>query len=128
MSWLTPFCRSHSLRRKRTWGFNIDAEEADTLDLSLEVIKRTLSNPSLKGWHGFGAVVQAYSPNARFVIDYLYGLAEKFNRRIMLRLVKGAYWDTEIKRAQVLGISSFPVFTRKCSTDLSYLACAPTFT
>ena len=112
------------LAKKANMGFNIDAEEADTQDLYLEVFERTLSNPSLKGWHGFGSVVQAYSPRARFVIDCLYGLAEKFERRIMLRLVKGAYWDTEIKRAQVLGISSFPVFTRKCSTDLSYLACA----
>ena len=105
-------------------GFNIDAEEAERLDLSLDVIERILSDPTLEGWDGFGVVVQAYGPRALAVIDWLYALAQKYERRIMVRLVKGAYWDTEIKRAQVLGLDGFPVFTRKFNTDVSYIACA----
>lgn len=105
-------------------GFNIDAEEADRLDLSLDVIEKLLSDPALRGWDGFGVVVQAFGPRAGEVLDWLYALAEKHDRRIMVRLVKGAYWDTEIKRAQVLGLDGFPVFTRKCNTDISYIACA----
>ena len=103
-------------------GFNIDAEEADRLALSLEVIEAVLSDPSLKNWDGFGVVVQAYGRRAGSVIDWLYALATKLDRKIMVRLVKGAYWDGEVKRAQVLGLTSFPVFTRKQSTDASYLA------
>ena len=105
-------------------GLNIDAEEADRLDLSLDVIENVLSRPELACWDGFGVVVQAYGPRTAFVIDWLYALAEKLDRRIMVRLVKGAYWDTEIKRAQVLGLSGYPVFTRKTNTDVSYIACA----
>ncbi|PZO73928.1 MAG: bifunctional proline dehydrogenase/L-glutamate gamma-semialdehyde dehydrogenase [Mesorhizobium amorphae] len=105
-------------------GLNIDAEEADRLDLSLDVIEAVLADPSLGGWDGFGVVVQAYGPRAGFVIDWLHALAEKLDRRIMVRLVKGAYWDTEVKRAQVMGLSGYPVFTRKVNTDVSYLACA----
>jgi len=105
-------------------GLNIDAEEADRLDLSLDVIERVLAHPSLEGWDGFGIVVQAYGRRAPFVIDWLHALAEKLDRRIMVRLVKGAYWDTEIKRAQVMGLESYPVFTRKVNTDVSYIACA----
>lgn len=105
-------------------GLNIDAEEAERLDLSLDVFEAVLSEPSLSGWEGLGAVVQAYSRRAPLVLDWLYALAKKLERRIMVRLVKGAYWDTEIKRAQLLGLSSFPVFTRKASTDVSYIACA----
>ena len=105
-------------------GFNIDAEEADRLDLSLDVIEAVLSDPSLDGWDGFGVVVQAYGQRAGHVLDWLYALAERLDRRIMVRLVKGAYWDTEIKRAQVLGLDGFPVFTRKAHTDVSYIACA----
>lgn len=105
-------------------GLNVDAEEADRLDLSLDVIERVLSDPSLDGWNGFGVVVQAYGPRAFFVIDWLHALAEKLDRRIMVRLVKGAYWDTEVKRAQVMGLAGYPVFTRKTNTDVSYLACA----
>jgi RHH-type proline utilization regulon transcriptional repressor/proline dehydrogenase/delta 1-pyrroline-5-carboxylate dehydrogenase len=105
-------------------GLNIDAEEADRLDLSLDVIERVLSDPSLAGWHGFGVVVQAYGPRALYAIDWLHALAEKLDRRIMVRLVKGAYWDTEIKRAQVMGLAGYPVFTRKVNTDVSYIACA----
>jgi RHH-type transcriptional regulator, proline utilization regulon repressor / proline dehydrogenase / delta 1-pyrroline-5-carboxylate dehydrogenase len=105
-------------------GLNIDAEEADRLDLSLDVIERVLSEPQLAGWDGFGVVVQAYGPRAAFVIDWLYALAGQTGRRIMVRLVKGAYWDTEIKRAQVMGLDGYPVFTRKPNTDISYIACA----
>jgi len=105
-------------------GLNIDAEEADRLDLSLDVIEGVLAEPELADWNGFGVVVQAYGPRAAFVVDWLYALAEKLDRRIMVRLVKGAYWDTEIKRAQALGLSGYPVFTRKPNTDVSYLACA----
>ena len=105
-------------------GFNIDAEEADRLDLSLDVVEKTLSHPSLAGWDGFGVVVQAYGPRAAHVLDWLHALAERLDRRIMVRLVKGAYWDTEIKRAQVLGLDGFPVFTAKAHTDVSYIACA----
>ena len=105
-------------------GLNIDAEEADRLDLSLDVIQGVLEDPSLQGWDGFGVVVQAYNKSAYTVLDWLYALAEKNNRRIMVRLVKGAYWDTEIKRAQVEGLPNYPVFTRKVSTDVSYLCCA----
>ncbi len=105
-------------------GFNIDAEEADRLDLSLDVIEAVLSDPALKGWDGFGVVVQAYGKRAGPVLDWLYALAERLDRRIMVRLVKGAYWDAEIKRAQVEGLSGFPVFTTKAATDVSYLHCA----
>jgi len=105
-------------------GLNIDAEEADRLDMSLDVIEEVLSDPSLAGWDGFGVVVQAYTQRCAHVIDWLHALAERLERRIMVRLVKGAYWDTEIKRAQVLGLDGFPVFTRKPNTDVSYIACA----
>lgn len=118
---LLELCRE---ARDARMGLNIDAEEADRLDLSLDVIEAVLSDSSLAGWGGFGVVVQAYGPRAPFVIDWLHALAEKLDRRVMVRLVKGAYWDTEIKRAQVLGLDGFPVFTRKCNTDVSYLACA----
>ena len=113
-----------SLAKDANMGFNIDAEESDRLDLSLDVIERILATPTLADWDGFGIVVQAYSQRALPIIEWAYALAEKLDRKIMLRLVKGAYWDTEIKRAQVLGLSNFPVLTRKSSTDLSYLVCA----
>ena len=105
-------------------GLNIDAEEADRLDLSLDVIQAVLSDASLAGWDGFGVVVQAYGKRAVPVIDWLYALAKRLDRRIMVRLVKGAYWDTEIKRAQVEGLAGFPVFSRKQATDVSYICCA----
>ena len=105
-------------------GINIDAEEADRLELSLDVIERVLRSPSLEGWDGFGIVVQAYGKAAPRVIDWLYALSESIDRKIMIRLVKGAYWDSEIKRAQVEGLSDFPVYTRKAATDVSYLCCA----
>ncbi len=120
---LVPRTRSLALLAKSAgMGFNIDAEEADRLDLSLDVIEKILSDPSLKGWDGFGVVVQAYGPRASFVLDWLYDLAVRLDRKIMVRLVKGAYWDTEIKLAQTLGIDGFPVFTRKPATDVSYIA------
>jgi RHH-type proline utilization regulon transcriptional repressor/proline dehydrogenase/delta 1-pyrroline-5-carboxylate dehydrogenase len=105
-------------------GISIDAEEADRLDLSLDVIEAVARDPGLAGWDGFGVVVQAYSRRAGAVIDWIEALATSLDRRMMVRLVKGAYWDTEIKRAQVEGLDGFPVFTRKAATDVSYLACA----
>ena len=105
-------------------GFNIDAEEQDRLDVSLDVIDAVLSDQSLEGWDGFGVVVQAYGKRAPEVLRHLYALAERLDRKIMVRLVKGAYWDTEIKLAQELGAASYPVFTRKVNTDLSYMSCA----
>jgi RHH-type proline utilization regulon transcriptional repressor/proline dehydrogenase/delta 1-pyrroline-5-carboxylate dehydrogenase len=123
MEELVPRVRAlASLAKAAGLGFNIDAEEADRLALSLEVIEATLSDPALKGWEGFGVVVQAYGRRAGAVIDWLHALATRLDRKIMVRLVKGAYWDAEVKRAQVLGLESFPVFTRKQSTDVSYIA------
>jgi RHH-type proline utilization regulon transcriptional repressor/proline dehydrogenase/delta 1-pyrroline-5-carboxylate dehydrogenase len=105
-------------------GFNIDAEEADRLDLSLDIIAEVLATPELAGWDGFGVVVQAYGKRVLPLIDWLDATAKSLNRRIMVRLVKGAYWDAEIKRAQVMGLPGYPVFTRKASTDISYIAAA----
>ena len=112
------------LARAAGLGFNIDAEEADRLALSLQVIEAVLADESLRGWDGFGVVVQAYGRRAGAVIDWLYALSQRLDRRIMVRLVKGAYWDAEVKRAQVLGLESFPVFTRKQATDVSFIATA----
>lgn len=103
-------------------GLTIDAEEADRLSLSLEVIEQVLLEPSLAGWDGFGVVVQAYGQRARFVIDALYNLVSQLNRKITVRLVKGAYWDAQIKQAQEAGLADFPVFTSKAATDVSYIA------
>ena len=123
MEELVPRVRAlATLAKAAGLGFNIDAEEADRLALSLEVIEATLSDPALKGWDGFGVVVQAYGRRAGAVIDWLHALATRLDRKIMVRLVKGAYWDAEVKRAQVMGLTSFPVFTRKQSTDVSYVA------
>ena len=105
-------------------GFNIDAEEADRLDLSLDIIESLMRDDTLANWDGFGVVVQAYQRRATFVLDWLATLARETDRRIMVRLVKGAYWDSEIKRAQTMGLESYPVFTRKAMTDVSYLTCA----
>ncbi|WP_240233002.1 bifunctional proline dehydrogenase/L-glutamate gamma-semialdehyde dehydrogenase PutA [Devosia lacusdianchii] len=105
-------------------GFNIDAEEADRLDLSLDIIAEVLATPELAGWDGFGVVVQAYGKRVLPLIDWLDATAKSLDRRIMVRLVKGAYWDAEIKRSQVLGLPDYPVFTRKASTDISYIAAA----
>ncbi|TAK39008.1 MAG: bifunctional proline dehydrogenase/L-glutamate gamma-semialdehyde dehydrogenase PutA [Lysobacteraceae bacterium] len=102
-------------------GMTIDAEEADRLELSLDVIAAAWTDPSLAGWNGFGIVVQAYQKRAPFVIDWIAALAREHGRRIPVRLVKGAYWDSEIKRAQVEGLPGYPVYTRKPNTDVSYL-------
>ena len=105
-------------------GFCIDAEEADRLDLSLDLIELLALDRDLAGWDGFGLAVQAYQSRALAVLDWLADLAVRADRRLMVRLVKGAYWDSEIKRAQEAGMHGYPVFTRKSSTDVSYLACA----
>ena len=105
-------------------GFTIDAEEADRLDLSLDVIAGAYADPSLAGWEGYGLAVQAYLKRAPYVIDFIVDLARRTGRRIPMRLVKGAYWDAEIKKAQMDGLAGYPVFTRKPNTDVSYLACA----
>jgi len=105
-------------------GFNIDAEEADRLELSLSLLEQLAYEPDLAGWDGLGFVVQAYQKRAPAVIDWLADLAKRSGHRLMLRLVKGAYWDSEIKFAQLQGQVDYPVFTRKENTDLSYLLCA----
>lgn len=105
-------------------GLNIDAEEADRLELSLALMERLAADPDLAGFDGIGFVVQAYQKRCPYVLDYLIDLARRQKRKFMIRLVKGAYWDTEIKRAQVDGLSGYPVYTRKVYTDVSYLVCA----
>ncbi|KJZ19553.1 bifunctional proline dehydrogenase/L-glutamate gamma-semialdehyde dehydrogenase PutA [Loktanella sp. S4079] len=123
MTELVPRVRALAMLAKSAgMGFNIDAEEADRLSLSLDVIRSVLSEPALAGWDGFGVVVQAYGQRAGMVIDQLYALSQSLDRKIMIRLVKGAYWDAEIKRAQVMGIDGFPVFTTKAHTDISYIS------
>ncbi len=112
------------LARQYDIGLTIDAEESDRLDLSLDILEALSLHPSMEGWNGLGAAVQAYQKRAPFVLDFLIDLARRSRRRLMIRLVKGAYWDSEIKRAQIDGLEDFPVFTRKIHTDLSYLACA----
>jgi RHH-type proline utilization regulon transcriptional repressor/proline dehydrogenase/delta 1-pyrroline-5-carboxylate dehydrogenase len=111
-------------RRAKSHDLNltVDAEEADRLELSLDVIAAAFADRSLSGWDGFGLAIQAYQKRASSVIDYAHELAAALNRRMMVRLVKGAYWDTEIKRAQERGLSDYPVFTRKAMTDLNYVA------
>jgi RHH-type proline utilization regulon transcriptional repressor/proline dehydrogenase/delta 1-pyrroline-5-carboxylate dehydrogenase len=105
-------------------NFTIDAEEADRLDLSMAVIARVVAEPALKDWDGLGLAIQAYQKRANAAIGFVSELAETHARRLMVRLVKGAYWDTEIKRAQERGLDDYPVFTRKAMTDLNYLVCA----
>ena len=105
-------------------NFTVDAEEADRLELSLDVIAAVFADPSLEGWDGFGLAIQAYQKRAIEVIDWIDALAAHHNRRMMVRLVKGAYWDSEVKRAQERGLDDYPVFTRKAMTDLNYVACA----
>ena len=115
---LTIQARTHNI------GLNIDAEEADRLDLSLDLLEALCATPALAGWNGIGFVVQAYQKRTPFVVDFLIDLARRSVHRLMVRLVKGAYWDSEIKRAQVDGLEGFPVYTRKVHTDVCYLACA----
>ena len=105
-------------------GLTVDAEESERLDLSLDLFEAVYRAPSLAGYAGFGLAVQAYQKRAIAVIEWLAHLAESVGRRIPVRLVKGAYWDAEIKRHQERGLAGYPVFTRKASTDVSYLACA----
>ncbi len=112
------------LARHYDIGLNIDAEEADRLELSLDLLEQLCHAPTLAGWSGIGFVIQAYQKRCPFVIDYVIDLARRTGRRIMVRLVKGAYWDSEIKRAQVDGLADYPVYTRKAHTDVSYIACA----
>src|SRR6195952_5345828 len=125
MNELLPRVRSLAqLARRYDIGLNIDAEEADRLEISLDLLESLCFDPELVGWNGIGFVVQAYQKRCPFVIDYIVDLARRSRHRIMVRLVKGAYWDTEIKRAQVDGLEGYPVYTRKIYTDVSYLACA----
>ncbi|TFZ05469.1 trifunctional transcriptional regulator/proline dehydrogenase/L-glutamate gamma-semialdehyde dehydrogenase [Ramlibacter henchirensis] len=113
-----------ALAKRHDIGLNIDAEEADRLELSLDLLERLSFEPQLQGWHGLGFVVQAYQKRCPFVVDWLVDLARRSKRRLMVRLVKGAYWDSEIKRAQLDGQDGYPIYTRKPYTDASYLACA----
>ena len=112
------------LAREHEIGLNIDAEEADRLDLSLDLLETLCLDPALAGWNGIGFVVQAYQKRALPVLDYVIDLGRRSGHRLMVRLVKGAYWDSEIKRAQTDGQDGFPVYTRKIYTDISYLGCA----
>jgi RHH-type proline utilization regulon transcriptional repressor/proline dehydrogenase/delta 1-pyrroline-5-carboxylate dehydrogenase len=109
--------------REHDLNFTVDAEEADRLELTLDVIAAVLRDSSLRGWEGFGLAVQAYQKRAPAVIDWLDDTARALGRRLMVRLVKGAYWDTEVKRAQERGLADYPVFTRKAMTDLCYVFC-----
>ncbi len=105
-------------------NFTVDAEEADRLELSLDVIDAVFCDESLTGWDGFGLAIQTYQKRAPAVIDHVDALCRRTGRRMMVRLVKGAYWDTEIKLAQERGLDDYPVYTRKAATDVSYMACA----
>ncbi|RJF97239.1 trifunctional transcriptional regulator/proline dehydrogenase/L-glutamate gamma-semialdehyde dehydrogenase [Noviherbaspirillum saxi] len=112
------------LAKQYNIGLNIDAEEADRLELSLDLMEALAHDADLAGFEGIGFVVQAYQKRCPYVIDYLADLARRSGRKFMVRLVKGAYWDAEIKRAQVDGMPGYPVYTRKVYTDVSYLVCA----
>ncbi len=122
---LWPVVKELALRAKaRNIGFTIDAEEVDRLEMSLDLIEALATDAELAGWNGLGLAVQAYQKRALPLIDWLTDLAYRADRRLMVRLCKGAYWDAEIKLAQERGLRDYPVFTRKASSDLSYLACA----
>lgn len=112
------------MARAQNIGLTVDAEEADRLELSLDVLSPVFVDASLAGWNGFGLAVQAFQKRAPALIDYLESLSVRAGRPLAVRLVKGAYWDTEIKRSQEQGLAGYPVFTRKPNTDVSYLACA----
>ncbi|MBA4113997.1 MAG: trifunctional transcriptional regulator/proline dehydrogenase/L-glutamate gamma-semialdehyde dehydrogenase [Verminephrobacter sp.] len=116
--------RLTELARQYDIGLNIDAEETERLEISLDLLERLCHAPTLQGWNGIGFVIQAYQKRCPYVIDFVIDLARRTHRRLMVRLVKGAYWDSEIKRAQVDGLADYPVYTRKAHTDVSYLACA----
>ncbi|NLS19377.1 trifunctional transcriptional regulator/proline dehydrogenase/L-glutamate gamma-semialdehyde dehydrogenase [Rhizobium sp. P40RR-XXII] len=125
MGELLPKVKALALLSKRyDIGLNIDAEEADRLELSLDLLEELCLDPELSGWDGIGFVVQAYGKRCPFVLDFIIDLARRSGHRLMVRLVKGAYWDAEIKRAQLDGLEGFPVYTRKVYTDVSYIACA----
>ncbi len=125
MDELYPVLRDLTLLARRyDIGLNIDAEEADRLELSLDLLESLCFEPALAQWNGIGFVIQAYQKRCPFVIDFVVDLARRSDHRLMVRLVKGAYWDSEIKRAQIDGLDGYPVFTRKAYTDVSYLACA----
>ena len=110
--------------RRHDIGLNIDAEESDRLDLSLDLLERLCFEPALAGWQGLGFVIQAYQKRCPAVVDFIVDLGARSGHRLMVRLVKGAYWDSEIKRAQVDGQAGYPVYTRKPYTDVAYIACA----
>lgn len=110
--------------KKVNIGLTVDAEEAERLDISIEIIKRVFCDPALKNWDGFGLALQSYQKRGYYLIDELAQIARSQNKKFMIRLIKGAYWDGEIKNAQVKGLSGYPVFTRKIATDVSFLACA----
>jgi RHH-type proline utilization regulon transcriptional repressor/proline dehydrogenase/delta 1-pyrroline-5-carboxylate dehydrogenase len=112
------------IAREAHVGLTVDAEESERLDMSLSIIEGAARDPTLKGWDGLGMAIQAYQRRAPAVIGWAGALARDTHRRLMVRLVKGAYWDSEIKRAQERGLADYPVFTRKTGTDVSYLACA----
>lgn len=125
MAELLPRLKSLLLLAKHyDMGFNMDAEEADRLDLSLDLLEALVFDPDLAGWDGIGFVVQAYQKRCPFIVDWLIDLGRRSGHRIMVRLVKGAYWDAEIKRAQVEGLDGYPVYTRKIHTDICYMVCA----
>lgn len=125
MTELLPRVRDLALMAKGyDIGFNIDAEEMDRLELSLDLLESLALDADLGGWNGLGFVIQGYGKRCPFVIDWIVDLARRAKRRIMVRLVKGAYWDAEIKRAQTDGLTDFPVYTRKVHTDVAYIACA----
>ncbi len=125
MSEMLPRVRELALEAKKFGlGFTIDAEEADRLDISLDILEALARDPELADWDGLGFVLQAYSKRAPLVVDWLVELGRDAGRRLMVRLVKGAYWDTEIKLAQEEGYADYPVYTRKANTDLSYQVCA----
>ncbi|WOJ97057.1 bifunctional proline dehydrogenase/L-glutamate gamma-semialdehyde dehydrogenase PutA [Congregibacter brevis] len=112
------------LAKDANLGLNVDAEESQRLEPFLHIVEAALSDEDLAQWNGFGVVVQAYQKRAGAVIDWLYQLATGLDRKIMVRLVKGAYWDSEVKQAQVEGVADYPVFTRRSATDVSYICCA----
>ncbi|WP_227339835.1 trifunctional transcriptional regulator/proline dehydrogenase/L-glutamate gamma-semialdehyde dehydrogenase [Sphingopyxis sp. P8] len=125
MDELLPKVRTLALiARSYDIGFNIDAEEADRLELSLDILQALAEDAELDGWNGLGFVIQAYQKRCPALVDWIVALARRTGKRIMVRLVKGAYWDAEIKRAQIDGLADFPVYTRKIYTDVAYIACA----
>ncbi len=125
MAEIVPKLKALCLQAKQyNIGLTVDAEESERLEISLDIIEAVFSDSDLGDWQGFGIALQAYQKRAIFVVDWLRELTLRTKRKMMVRLVKGAYWDTEIKNAQKDGLSHFPVFTRKSSTDVSYHACA----